>query len=184
MELFLRTARELTKGHEKNEGFRYHMAEIRIESATILDLPELTELLVELFTQETEFRPNREAHTRGLRLILENPNRGRIFVARDNGTLLGMINLLFTISTTEGGFVLLLEDLVVHPAHRHLGIGSMLLQHGIQFAKEKHFLRITLLADRVDHESARFFRKNGFQASDMVPMRLLIDTNIHGEAAI
>ena len=50
---------------------------------------------------------------RGLRLILEQPSRGRIFVLRSANKIIGMINLLFTISTAEGGFVILLEDLIV-----------------------------------------------------------------------
>ena len=56
-----------------------------------------------------------------------------------------MINLLFTISTAEGGFVLLLEDLVVHREYRGHGYGSMLLDYAIEFAKQKNFRRITLL---------------------------------------
>ena len=152
--------------------------EVRIEPATLDDLPQLAELLFALFTQEPEFRPDREAQTRGLRLILEQPARGRVFVARDPASnfLVGMVNLLFTISTAEGGFVILLEDLVVHPAHRGRGFGSLLLEYAVRYAKEKNFLRITLLADRLDHPSVRFFQKFGFRRSEMVPMRLLLNT--------
>src|SRR5206468_802406 len=73
----------------------------------------------DLFTMEADFNPDRTKQVRGLRLLLEQPSRGRIFVLRHNGTILGMINLLFTISTAEGGFVILLEDVVVHKDHRH-----------------------------------------------------------------
>ena len=151
--------------------------EVRIEPATLDDLPQLTELLVALFTQEPEFRADREAQMRGLRLILEQPSRGRVFVARDPASnfLVGMINLLFTISTAEGGFVILLEDLVVHPAHRGRGFGTMLLEYGIRYAREKNFLRITLLTDRIDHPTVGFFEKLGFRRSQMVPMRLLLN---------
>jgi GNAT superfamily N-acetyltransferase len=152
--------------------------EVRIEPATLDDLPQLTELLVELFTQEPDFRPDRDAQMRGLRLILEQPNRGRVFVARDPGSnyLIGMVNLLFTISTAEGGFVILLEDLMIHPQHRGRGFGTMLLDYSIRYAREKNFLRITLLTDKVDHPSVRFFEKLGFRRSEMVPMRLLLNT--------
>jgi len=61
---------------------------------------------------------------RGLRLIFEQPNRGRVFVLRRDNAIVGMINLLFTISTAEGGFVMLLEDLVVHDEYRGHGYGS------------------------------------------------------------
>ena len=80
-----------------------------IEQATLEDLPEMTDLLIDLFTHEGDFVPDRSKQMRGLQLILEQPNRGRIFVLREAGKILGMINLLFTISTAEGGFVILLE---------------------------------------------------------------------------
>ncbi|MEY2572819.1 MAG: hypothetical protein QOJ87_1032, partial [Verrucomicrobiota bacterium] len=89
------------------------MSEVVIEPAVFEDLDELSNLLGELFSQEKDFRPDKNKQLQGLRLIFEEPNRGRVFVLRRDRTIVGMINLLFTISTAEGGFVLLLEDLVV-----------------------------------------------------------------------
>jgi len=85
-----------------------------------------------------------------------------------------MINLLFTISTAEGGFVVLLEDLVIHKEHRGHGFGSMLLHYAVDFARQKNFRRITLLTDRPELRSQSFFRKHGFYESPMLPMRLLL----------
>lgn len=149
------------------------MIELRIEPATLDDLSELTELLMDLFSQEEDFTPNREKQLRGLRLLLEQPSRGRIFVLRNQQKIVGMINLLFTISTAEGGFVLLMEDLVIRREHRGQGYGSRLIQHAIEFARQKKFLRITLLTDRPS-ESRRFYLKHGFVESGMVPMRLYL----------
>jgi GNAT superfamily N-acetyltransferase len=147
-----------------------------IEQATIEDLPQLTDLLTDLFTMEEDFKPDHMKQTRGLQLLLEQPNRGRIFVLRHNGMILGMINLLFTISTAEGGFVILLEDVIVHRDHRHQGFGDRLLMQAVAYAKQKNFLRITLLTDRLNDDSQRFFKRHGFFESSMVPMRLLLST--------
>jgi GNAT superfamily N-acetyltransferase len=148
----------------------------RIEPATIEDLPSLTELLMDLFAQESDFRPDYNAQMRGLRLLLEQPNRGRIFVLRSANRIIGMINLLFTISTAEGGFVILLEDLIIDRNFRNQGLGSELLKYAIDYAKQKDFLRITLLTDRISEPSLSFFEKHGFQRSAMVPMRLWLGT--------
>jgi GNAT superfamily N-acetyltransferase len=145
--------------------------ELRIENATLDDLPELADLLYDLFSQEADFTPNREKQMRGLRLILEQPSRGRIFVLRGPQKIIGMINLLITISTAEGGFVLLLEDLVIHRDHRHQGYGARLLEHAVEFAKSKNFLRITLLTDRPNEPVKTFYLKHGFVESGMIPMR-------------
>jgi GNAT superfamily N-acetyltransferase len=145
-----------------------------IEPATEADLDELSEMLGDLFAQEGDFRPDKERQLRGLRLIFEQPSRGRVFVLRQNGAIVGMINLLFTISTAEGGFVMLLEDLVIHKKYQGKGYGSKLLQHAIDFAKQKNFLRITLLTDRPENLAQEFFRHHGFVESSMIPMRLWV----------
>jgi GNAT superfamily N-acetyltransferase len=145
-----------------------------IEPATEADLDELSEMLGDLFAQEGDFRPDKEKQLRGLRLIFEQPSRGRVFVLRQNGAIVGMINLLFTISTAEGGFVIVLEDLVVHKKYQGKGYGRRLLEHAIDFAKQKNFLRITLLTDRPENVAQEFFRHHGFVESSMIPMRLWI----------
>src|SRR5260370_7322324 len=101
----------------------------RIEPATIEDLSLLAELLMELFGQEPDFRPDYNNQMRGLRLILEQPSRGRIFVLRSVNKIIGMINLLFTISTAEGGFVILLEDLILAKHLRAHALGDDLLKY-------------------------------------------------------
>ena len=145
-----------------------------IEPATEADLDELSEMLGALFAQEGDFHPNKEKQLRGLRLIFEQPSRGRVFVLRRDGVIVGMINLLFTISTAEGGFVVLLEDLVVNKQFQGHGYGAKLLNHAIEFARQKNFLRITLLTDRPENVAQEFFRKHGFVESTMIPMRLLV----------
>ncbi|MEP7014904.1 MAG: GNAT family N-acetyltransferase [Verrucomicrobiota bacterium] len=149
-------------------------AKVVIEPATEADLDELSEMLGELFSQESDFRPNKDKQMRGLRLIFEQPNRGRVFVLRRDGAIVGMINLLFTISTAEGGFVVVLEDLVVHKKYQHYGYGAQLLNHAIEFAKQKNFLRVTLLTDRPENQAQEFFKRHGFVESSMIPMRLWI----------
>jgi GNAT superfamily N-acetyltransferase len=150
------------------------MSDVAIEPAIVEDLDELSSLLGELFSEESDFRPNKEKQLRGLRLIFEQPNRGRVFVLRRDRSIVGMINLLFTISTAEGGFVVLLEDLVIHKGYRGHGYGSMLLDYAVEFARQKNFKRITLLTDRPELRSQSFFRKHGFYESPMLPMRLLL----------
>jgi GNAT superfamily N-acetyltransferase len=148
------------------------MNEAVIEQATLEDLPQMVDLLYELFGQEGDFIPDRAKQERGLRLILEQPSRGRIFVYRWNQTIVGMVNLLFTISTAEGGFVVLMEDVIVRLDYRGRGVGTQLMKHAIEYAKKKEFLRITLLTDRLNSESQRFFERMGFFKSQMIPLRL------------
>lgn len=143
----------------------------RIEPATIDDLPRLVDLTMALFEIEEDFHPDRRKQERGLRAILEQPNRGRIFVVRTDYAIMGMVNVLFTISTAMGGFVILLEDVIIHPDFRRQGYGSQLVDYVIAFAQRKDFKRITLLTDKISEESQRFFESLDFHHSHMIPMR-------------
>jgi N-acetylglutamate synthase-like GNAT family acetyltransferase len=151
------------------------LTEPRLEPATLDDLPQMVELLVALFSEEADFAPDRHKQEHGLKMILEQPSRGRIFVLRTDHQIIGMINLLFTISTAVGGTVVLLEDLIIHPQHRRRGYGGKMLEHAIAFAKKKEFRRITLLTDRISAQSQEFFQQHGFMHSSMIPMRLVFD---------
>lgn len=159
--------------HDENNGVTGDAP--RVEPATIEDLPALTELVMDLMSRSDDFTPDRAVQERGLRLILEQPNRGRIFVVRNKDKIFGMVNLLFTISTARGGFVILMEDVVIHPDHRGQGYGRMLVDYVVDFARQKNFKRITLLTDKMSAESQEFFRKQGFEYSNMIPMRRIID---------
>jgi ribosomal protein S18 acetylase RimI-like enzyme len=144
----------------------------KIEPATFADIPQLAALLELLFTQEADFVPDRQKQERGLRLILEAPQVGEIFVARDGEAVVGMVSLLFTVSTAAGGPVCWLEDLIVAPSHRGGGLGSRLLQTAIEYARARGFARITLLTDKANAGALRFYERHGFAESAMTPMRL------------
>lgn len=144
---------------------------IEIDFATDDDLPQLADLLAELFTLESDFRPERDKQLRGLRLILDNPALGRLFVLRDGAAVVGMANALITVSTAEGGRVLLLEDVIVRREHRGGGLGRRLVAHVLDWAHGLGMTRITLLADRDNHAALDFYRRLGFDDSQMTVLR-------------
>jgi GNAT superfamily N-acetyltransferase len=145
---------------------------IEIVPATLEDLPQLCGLLGMLFAQEADFRPDAARQERGLRLILEQPGVGRIFCARQGSTVLGMVSLLLTVSTAEGGRAAWLEDMVVLPDHRGHGLGERLLRHALAEARALGCSRITLLTDATNAAAMRFYERAGFVRSQMVPYRL------------
>ena len=145
---------------------------VNIDTAIAADIPALSELLAVLFAQEAEFTPDSTAHAKGLARIIGNPDAGTILVARENEQVIGLVNLLFTISTACGARVALLEDMFVTAANRRMGIGSRLLAHAISLANKHDCKRITLLTDPMNETAQQFYAKHGFRASSMIPMRL------------
>jgi GNAT superfamily N-acetyltransferase len=145
-----------------------------IDDAKDSDIEAMADLLVSLFNQEADFAPDRAKQVRGLTLILSNPEIGRLFVARADGRVVGMVSLLFTISTALGQRVCWLEDMVVANQARGKGLGSQLLAHAIDFAEANGLGRITLLTDKVNQQAQRFYVRHGFALSEMTPMRRIV----------
>ncbi len=143
-----------------------------IAPATDADITQLCELLAILFTQEEDFTPDAEKQYAGLQRIIGDPAIGRILVLRDGENIIGMVGLLFTVSTACGGKVAQLEDMVIRPDMRRKGLGSRLLHAAIEHATREGCLRVTLLTDRANEAAIRFYQRNGFATSLMVPLRL------------
>ena len=150
---------------------------MEVLEAGIEDIPELCDLLNYLFEQEAEFKPSRSLQINGLRQIINNNKSGIIFVLKKDEKIIGMVSLLFTVSTALGGIVVLLEDMVVTPSQRGNGYGSQLLRSAIDYANRKGCKRITLLTDNTNKRAQKFYASHGFTLSGMSPMRYLFESD-------
>jgi len=148
---------------------------MQITAAHPSDIPALCKLLDTLFSQEADFAPDYDAQSRGLAHIINHPESGLISVARLDRQIIGMVSLLYTVSTALGARVALLEDMVVAPAARGLGTGSSLLEHTIELARLNGCKRITLLTDSDNEAAQRFYQRHGFCRSAMIPLRLALN---------
>ena len=142
-----------------------------IDFATANDLEPLADLLAELFTLESDFRPERDKQLRGLRLILDNPQIGQLFVLRVGQEIAGMANALITVSTAEGCAVVLLEDVIVKAAYRRRKFGRRLVEHVLDWATQAGMPRVTLLADQNNAPAQTFYERLGFGRSAMQVLR-------------
>ena len=147
---------------------------MHIEFAGAADIDAMADLLYELFTLESDFKPERAKQLAALRWILDHPAHGRLFVARDAGRVVGMANALISISTAEGGPVLILEDVILAASHRGKGHGRQLVEHVLRWAAAEGIQRITLLADRDNAAALAFYQRLGFEESAMVVRRLRV----------
>jgi len=145
---------------------------VRVRAARSTDLAAMADLLGQLFKQERDFSPAAAKQRRALELILAQPAMGRLFVVTCGARVLGMVSLLFTISTAEGGKAAWLEDLIVRPEERGKGLGTHLLSGAIEWARKAGLTRITLLTDSDNVQALRLYARHGFAASAMQPLRL------------
>ena len=145
---------------------------MKLSPAVITDIGQLCELLNILFSQETEFKADIAAQQQGLEMIINNPATGHILVARQEGELIAMVNLLYSVSTALGARVGTIEDMIVSPSARGGGVGSKLLSYALKFAKDKGCKRLTLLTDNDNFDAQRFYQRHGFSQSSMIPLRV------------
>ncbi len=148
---------------------------LTISPAVAADIPQLAGLLGLLFAQEADFSPDHARQERALGLLLADPRQGALFAAHAQGELVGMVSLLFTISTAAGGPACWLEDLVVRADRRRQGIGARLLTQAVAAARARGCLRMSLLTDQVNADAQRFYARHGFATSAMMAMRLTLD---------
>ena len=142
-----------------------------IDTAKIHDIPQLCELLELLFSQEAEFKPDYKTQSEGLTKIISNSEIGEIIVARESSKIIGMANLLYTVSTALGSRVAILEDMVVSPDARGKGVGSKIIDYCLTITKQKGVKRITLLTDFDNDGAHRFYEQHGFTRSSMIVFR-------------
>ena len=87
---------------------------VRIRPAAEADLPELVELLRQLFELEQDFEPDASKQQAGLSLMLESPF-AELLVAECGGRVAGFCGVQLQISTAMGSYAAQIED----PAARH-----------------------------------------------------------------
>ncbi|MCL5953630.1 MAG: GNAT family N-acetyltransferase [Nitrospirae bacterium] len=144
------------------------MEEFAIDTARPEDLPALSNLLAELFSLETDFAVDRERQIRGLRMILDAPERGAVLVAREcTGTVVGMVSIQLLVSTAAGGISGQIEDLVVEGGVRSRGLGSRLLREALAWGRARGSLRFQLSADLRNLSALSFYKLRGFRGSHM-----------------
>jgi GNAT superfamily N-acetyltransferase len=159
------------KGIEIDQGVGKNTS---IGIASLEDIGRLDQLLTMLFEQEADFCVDSGKQRAGLNRIIADPRIGHILVLRRHGEIIGMVNLLYTVSTALGGTVAILEDMIIHPDHRGGGSGSILLRGALAFARRQGCLRITLLTDHDNSGAIRFYGRHGFCRSAMVPLRMIL----------
>ena len=93
---------------------------VRIRQATAADISRLCKLLSLLFAQEADFKPDAERWSRGLRLLLDQPEVGLVYCATKGKSVVGMVSKLFNVNTAEGGRAAWLEDMVGRQGRREI----------------------------------------------------------------
>ncbi len=86
--------------------------------------------------------------------------------------VVGMVTVQLVVSTAEGGFSGLVEDLVVAARERGRGIGRLLLERAEGWARARGASRMQLLADRENARALHFYERAGWRGTRLLCLRL------------
>ena len=137
------------------------------------DVPALEALLGALFSIEMDFRPDAVRQRRGLALLLEDADRAIVMSARDaTGAVIGMASAQLVVSTAEGARSAWIEDVVVAEGFRSEGVATTLLAAVLDWARERGATRAQLLADRGNTPALEFYRRLGWQPTQLGAWRI------------
>ena len=145
---------------------------MKIRNAQHSDMEPLVALLLELFSIEVDFAVDRHRQHRGLSLMLDGCGKHRcVKVAEAEGRVVAMGTAQLVVSTAEGAFSALVEDLVVTESLRGRGIGAALLAALETWAGQHGATRLQLLADKQNRPELDFYRKNGWLHTQLICLR-------------
>lgn len=144
----------------------------RIRAAVVSDLEVMTLLIEQLFALESDYPFDAVKVRRGLELLHAREDSAALWVAELDGQVVGMCSAQIVISTAEGGPAAWVEDVVVSPGMRGLGIGRMLLATLSAWAVRRGIGRLQLLADAENAAALGFYRRMEWQSTQMICLRL------------
>jgi GNAT superfamily N-acetyltransferase len=149
--------------------------EIIVDDARHEDIPDLVQLLDELFSIEQDFTPDHVKQAQGLELLIANPSRANIKVARSaQGKAIGMVSAQFVISTAQGAPSAWVEDMVVSAEYRSTGLGKKLLESVLAWAKENGATRAQLLVDINNAPALGYYSHLGWQSTLLQARRIFL----------
>jgi ribosomal protein S18 acetylase RimI-like enzyme len=152
------------------------LSAVQFRPARSTDIPALCNLLEALFTLETDFHPDRHKQAQALQLLIDKTDANSqpaclVWVAEQDGEVVGMCSVQVFISTAEGGEVGLVEDVIIDAAHRNQAIGQRLLSSLEAWARERGLTRLQLLADAHNFSAISFYEKQNWSRTQLLAMR-------------
>jgi GNAT superfamily N-acetyltransferase len=138
-----------------------HQPEPTIRDATGDDLAAAVALLRRQL-DEHDITLDDAALEHAVRVLVEQPEVGRVLIARCGGEIAGVAVLSFLWTLEHGGPAAWLDELYVASAHRGRGIGRQLVEAALQLARGRGCAALDLEVEDGHEDAARLYARMGF----------------------
>jgi GNAT superfamily N-acetyltransferase len=146
-------------------------SDVVIRPAQQEDINAMVKLVSLLFTIEEDFSVEMEKQRCGLSMFLKYPTGRCLIVAEQQQQVIGMCSAQILISTAEGGWKALVEDVVVEEGFRGLGIGKKMLDALEDWAERQGVRRMDLLADCNNAKGLQFYDHMQWRRTKLVALQ-------------
>lgn len=144
---------------------------VTIRLATEKDVEDMIGLVSLVFALEEDFQIDTDKQRQGLHLILQAGEERCLWVAEKDHVVVGMCSAQLLVSTAEGGWKALIEDVVVDENCRRQGVGRKLLEAVTIWAKKLGVKREDLLADRNNDRGLAFYDRLNWKKTNLIALQ-------------
>jgi GNAT superfamily N-acetyltransferase len=137
------------------------MTRITIRDATIDDLEFITRCNIDLALESENIRLDPDTVSRGVRALLEDPSKGRYFMAERGGVVIGQLATTFEWSDWRNGTFLWIQSVFIEPEHRKRGIFRALYRHVEELSRAPGMCGIRLYVHQHNDGAAATYKRLG-----------------------
>lgn len=141
---------------------------LTIREATVADRDRIV-LFNQAMAKETEGRMlDRGVLTDGVAAMLEDPRRGRYYVAEDGGEIVGQLAITTEWSDWRNGAIWWIQSVYIAKSHRRRGIYRRLHDHVRETARAAGVIGLRLYVERDNAAAQAVYRSLGMHRSHYV----------------
>lgn len=131
---------------------------MRIRKLELKDLEQAYNLLNELYENKIQYDIFIKKYAECL-----NDNNFYGIIAEENDKIQGVLISRLMNRLVKSKDILFIDDLIVHKDYRSNGIGKLLVQNAIDYAKAKDCETVELTCYIAHENACRFYENNGFK---------------------
>jgi len=133
-----------------------------IRDATPNDLPAIIDFQLRMAIETENLKLDIATLTRGAKEVFNDPSKGKYYVAKQNGKVIGCLMTTFEWSEWRNGNVLWIQSVYIDEKFRGQGVFRKLYAHLQTLVNRDPSLKgIRLYVDKKNDEAQRVYRKMG-----------------------
>lgn len=135
---------------------------ITYRDACLSDTDRIVEFQLAMARETEDFELDAAICTRGVRALFDGSDKGRYYVAEDDGAVVGSLMITTEWSDWRAGTVWWIQSVYVDPAHRNKGVYAGLYAHVKRLMDGNPDIRgIRLYVDRRNTRAQEVYRRLG-----------------------